>query len=66
MSQRLRHTSRRLQDQTGLSIKKVVRALRPTQQITFTIAGHPDTAADPLTDAARDILTATGHEPATH
>ena len=58
--------SRRIQDQTGMSIKKIVRALRPIQQITITIAGHPHTAADPLTDAARDILTTTGHEPATH
>ena len=58
--------SRRLQTQTGMSIKKVVRALRPIQQITITIGGHPHTAADPLTDAARDILTATGHEGATH
>ena len=58
--------SRRLQDQSGMSIKKIVRALRPIQQITLTIGGHPHTAADPLTDAARDILTATGHEGATH
>ena len=58
--------SRRLQDQTGMSIKKVVRALRPIQQITLTIGGHPHTAADPLTDTARDILTATGQEPTTH
>ena len=49
-----------------MSIKKIVRALRPIQQITITIAGHPHTAADPLTDAARDILIATGHQPATH
>ena|GEM_PF-6251181 len=47
------------------SIKKVVRALRPIQQIT-TIGGHPHTAADPLTDAAQDILTATSHDSATH
>ena len=52
--------SRRLQDQTGMSIKKIVRALRPIQQITITIGGHPHT------DAARDILTATGNYPATH
>jgi hypothetical protein len=32
--------SRRLQDQTGMSIKKVVRALRPIQQITLTIGGQ--------------------------
>ena len=58
--------SRRLQDQTGMSIKKVVRALRPIQQITLTLGGRPHTAADPLTDTARDILTATGRESATH
>lgn len=32
----------------------------PLQQITVTIAGHEHTAADPLTDTAREILTATG------
>ena len=58
--------SRRLQDQTGMSIMKVVRAFRPIQQITLTIGGHPHPAADSLTDAARDILTATGHDSATH
>ena len=49
----------------SIGIKKVVRALLPIQQIT-TIGGHPHTAADPLTDAAQDILTATSHDSATH
>jgi hypothetical protein len=51
-----------------MSIKKIVRALRHIAEVTdpITIAGHPHTAADPLTDAARDILIATGHQPATH
>ena len=51
---------------TGMSIKKAVRALRPIPQIDIPIAGRPHTGADPLTDAARDILTATGHDGATH
>jgi metal-sulfur cluster biosynthetic enzyme len=58
--------ARHLQDTTGLSIKRIVRTLRPLQQITVNIAGHEHTAADPLTDTAREILTATGTEWATH
>lgn len=58
--------ARSLQDATGLSIKKIVQALRPIQQITVNIAGHEHTATDPLTDAARDILTDTGVDWPTH
>jgi hypothetical protein len=58
--------ARFLQDATGLSIKKIVQALRPIQQITVNIAGHEHTATDPLSDAARDILTATGVDWPTH
>jgi hypothetical protein len=58
--------ARHLQDTTGLSIKKTVRALRPLQQITVNIGGHEHTAADPLTDTAHDILTTTGTEWPTH
>jgi hypothetical protein len=50
--------ARYLQDATGQSIKKVVRTLRPLQQITVRIAGHDHLAEDPLPDAARSILTA--------
>lgn len=32
--------ARYLQDATGLSIKKILQALRPIQQITVNIAGH--------------------------
>ncbi len=56
--------ARHLQDDTGISIRKIVRALRPLQQITIDIAGHEHTAADPHT--ARGILTATGTEWPTH
>lgn len=57
---------RHLQDTTGLTIKKIVRALRPVQQITVNITGHEHTAADPLTDTARDILAGTGTTWPTH
>ena len=43
---------------TGVSLKKIIRTLKPLQQITFTLAGHEHLAADPLTPAATDILTA--------
>lgn len=48
--------ARHLQNQTGLSIKKIVRTLRPLQQITVRITGHEHVAADPLTPAAQSIL----------
>ena len=41
---------------TGMSIKKIVQALRPLQQITVKIAGHEHIAEDPLTQTANDIL----------
>nr|WP_255574575.1 IS1634 family transposase [Austwickia sp. TVS 96-490-7B] len=50
--------ARHLQAATGLSIKKIVRTLRPLQQITVHIAGHEHTAADPLTPQAQAILDA--------
>ena len=48
--------ARHLQDTTGMSIKKIVRTLRPLQQITVRIAGHEHIADDPLTPAATAIL----------
>lgn len=49
--------SRYLQDATGgMSIRKIVRTLRPLQEVTITIAGHEHTAFDPLTDDAASIL----------
>jgi len=52
--------SRRLQDQTGMSIKKIVNTLRPLQQDTVRIAGHEHLAQDPLSPAAESILDALG------
>lgn len=48
--------SRYLQDATGMSIRKIVRTLRPLQEVTVTIAGHEHAALDPLTDDAVSIL----------
>ena len=48
--------ARHLQNATGLSIKKIVRTLRPLQQISVRIAGHEHLAEDPLTQTAMTIL----------
>ena len=50
--------ARYLQDATGMSIKKIVRTLRPLQQVNVRIAGHDHLAEDPLTPAAEAILDA--------
>ncbi len=55
--------ARYLQDATGMSVKKIVRTLRPLQQITVQIAGHDHLAEDPLTDTARSILNDLGLRP---
>ena len=57
--------ARHLQDTTGISIKRIIRALKPLQEVTINLNGHHLTAADPLTPEAEEILTAlsipTGH-----
>ncbi len=58
--------ARYLQDTTGMSVRKVIQALRPLQQITVTIGGHEHTASDPLTDTAANIIDALGIERPTH
>jgi hypothetical protein len=55
--------ARHLQNQTGMSIKKIVQTLRPLQQVTVRIAGHEHLAEDPLTDAAESILDALDFAP---
>lgn len=50
--------ARHLQNTTGMSLKKIIQALRPLQQITVNIAGHEHPASDPLTDTARTIIDA--------
>lgn len=49
--------ARYLQDATDLSIRKIVRTLRPLQQITVRIAGHEHLAEDQLNDTAEAILS---------
>ena len=57
--------ARYLQETTGISVKRTIRALKPLQDVTINLNGHHLTAADPLTPEAEEILTAlsipTGH-----
>ena len=50
--------ARYLQDVTGISIKRIIRALKPLQDVTINLNGHHLTAADPLPPEAEEILTA--------
>jgi len=50
--------ARHLQDATGMTIKRIIRTLKPLQEITINLNDHHLTAAPRLTDAANDILTA--------
>ena len=58
--------ARYLQDVTGISIKRVIRALKPLQDVTINLNGHHLTAAPRLTDTANDILTALSTPPPAH
>ena len=57
--------ARHLQEATGISIKRIIRALKPLQDVTINLNGHQITAADPLPPQAEGILAAlsipTGH-----
>ena len=58
--------ARYLQEATGISIKRVIRALKPLQDVTINLNGHHLAAAPRLTDAANDILTALSTPPPAH
>ena len=58
--------ARHLQDTTGISIKRIIRALKPLQDVTINLNGHHLSAAPRLTDAANDILTALSTPPPAH
>ncbi|OLO44489.1 transposase, partial [Actinomyces oris] len=58
--------ARHLQDTTGISIKRVIRALKPLQDVTINLNGHHLAAAPRLTDTADDILTALSTPPPAH
>ena len=50
--------ARYVQTETEVSIRRIVKVLRPLQEITLTIAGQPHTAADLITPDAAAILSA--------
>ena len=58
--------ARYLQEATGISIKRVIRALKPLQDVTINLNGHHLTAADPCPPQAEDILTALSTPPPAH
>ena len=58
--------ARHLQETTGISIKRIIRTLKPLQEITINLNGHHLAAAPRLTDTANDILTALSTPPPAH
>ena len=58
--------ARYIQDTTGISIKRGIRALDSLQDVTINLNGHHLAAAPRLTDAANDILTALSTQPPAH
>lgn len=48
--------SRHLYATTGISVRRIVRALRPLRDVTISIDGHQLTATTPPTGEAADIL----------
>ena len=50
--------SRYLHATTGLTVRKILHALKPIQQITVSFAGHEHVARDPITKPAQAILNA--------
>ena len=53
--------SRHLQDQTGVSIKKLVNTLRTVRSATIQVNGQRLTLDPELPPAARELLAALGH-----
>ncbi|CAM3192075.1 IS1634 family transposase [Actinomyces slackii] len=56
--------ARHLQNATGMSIKRLVRELRPLQEVTISVNGHQITAQPQITQTAQQILNnlnAAGH-----
>lgn len=55
--------ARHLQERTGISIKRIIRALRPLRDVTIIVQSHPITAATPPEGDAKTILDAlkSGH-----
>lgn len=53
--------ARYLQNETGFSIRRIIRTLRPLQDVTISLAGQQITAKPELTDDARHVLDALTH-----
>ena len=53
--------ARFLQNVTGFSTRKIIRTLRPLQDVTISLAGQQITAKPELTDDARHVLDALTH-----
>ncbi|OLO43904.1 transposase, partial [Actinomyces oris] len=53
--------ARHLQEATGTSIKRVIRALKPLQDVTINLNGHHLTAQPQLTQTAAGILKHSRH-----
>ena len=53
--------ARYLQEATGISIKRVIRALKPLQDVTINLNGHHLTAQPQLTQTAAGILKSLKH-----
>lgn len=47
-----------MQNRTGFSIRNIIRALRPLQDVTIDLAGQQITAKPNLADDARHVLEA--------
>nr|WP_206448769.1 hypothetical protein [Agrococcus sp. KRD186] len=58
--------ARHLQDITGVSIKKLVRTLKPLRDVTVDIAGTELVATAPLGEDAASILEAITSAETTH
>ena len=58
--------ARHLQEATGISIKRVIRALKPLQDVTINLNGHHINTTPQLTPKAEQILTALSTPPPAH
>ena len=58
--------ARYLQEATGISIKRVIRTLKPLQEFTINLNGYHLTAADPLTPPKAESILAALNIPAGH
>ncbi len=48
--------ARYLQDNTGLSLKKIINLLKPLREVTINVGGHELTAEPQIPDQAAQIL----------